>query len=68
MRASIGLVEGYNAPASGLTKSRVKRLQRKGILVVGGYADSPAQWRALARLGVDGVVTPSVREYSEWAR
>lgn len=68
VRASIGMVEGYNAPASGLTKSRVKRLQRKGILVVGGYADSPAQWRALDRLGVDGVVTPSVREYSEWAR
>jgi glycerophosphoryl diester phosphodiesterase len=67
VRASIGLVEGYNAPASSLTKSRVKRLQRKGILVVGGYADSPAQWRELARLGVDGVVTPSVREYDQWA-
>jgi glycerophosphoryl diester phosphodiesterase len=46
----------------------VKRLHRKGIVVVGGYADSPAQWRELALLGVDGVVTPSVREYSEWAR
>jgi glycerophosphoryl diester phosphodiesterase len=68
VRASIGLVEGYNAPASGLTKSRVKRLHRKGIAVVGGYADSPAHWRELSRLGVDGVVTPSVREYSEWAR
>lgn len=68
VRASLGMVEGYNAPASSLTRSRVKRLHRKGILVVGGYADSPAQWRALARLGVDGVVTPSVREYSEWAR
>lgn len=67
VRASLGRVEGYNAPASGLTKSRVKRLQRKGISVVGGYADSPAQWRELAKLGVDGVVTPSVREYSEWA-
>lgn len=68
VRSSIGLVEGYNAPAASLTKSRVKRLHRKGILVVGGYADSPAQWSALAELGVDGVVTPSVREYSEWAR
>lgn len=68
VRASLGLVEGYNAPASALTTSRVERLHRKGILVVGGYADSSAQWRALARLGVDGVVTPSVREYSEWAR
>lgn len=67
VRASFGRVEGYNAPASSLTKSRVKRLRRKGILVVGGYADSPAQWRELARLGVDGVVTPSVREFSEWA-
>jgi glycerophosphoryl diester phosphodiesterase len=68
VRASIGHVEGYNAPASSLTKSRVRRLHRKGILVVGGYADSPAQWRELSRLGVDGVVTPSVREYTEWAR
>lgn len=67
VRASIGMVEGYNVPASSLTKSRVKRLRRKGIVVVGGYADSPAQWRALAELGVDGVVTPSVREYREWA-
>ena len=31
VRASLGLVEGYNAPASSLTKSRVKRLHRKGI-------------------------------------
>jgi len=68
VRESIGLVEGYNAPASSLTKSRVRRLRREGIVVVGGYADSPAQWRELARLGVNGVVTPSVREYSEWAR
>lgn len=68
VRASIGQVEGYNVPASALTTSRVKRLRRKGVLVVGGYADSPAQWRRLARLGVDGVVVPSVRAYSEWAR
>ena len=68
VRSSIGRVEGYNAPASSLTKSRVKRLQRKGIVVVGGYADSATQWRALARLGVDGIVTPSVRRYALWAR
>lgn len=68
VRASIGRVEGYNVPASSLTKSRVERLRRKGVVVVGGYADSPAQWRALAKLGVDGVVTPSIRQYSEWAR
>ena len=67
VRASIGQVDGYNVPVSSLTKSRVKRLRRKGIVVVGGYADSPAQWRALAKLGVDGVVTPSVRGYREWA-
>jgi len=68
VRSSMGEVSGYNVPASGLTKTRVKRLHRKGIRVVGGYADSPAQWRSLARLGVDGVVTPSVREYQLWAR
>lgn len=67
VRASLGKVQGYNVPAASLTKSRVKRLHRKGVIVVGGYADSPAQWRALSRLGVDGVVTPSVREYSTWA-
>lgn len=68
VRSSIGQVEGYNAPASSLTRSRVRRLQRKGIVVVGGYADTPAQWSALAGLDVDGLVTPSVRRYSEWAR
>ncbi len=67
VRASIGKVEGYNVPADSLTKSRVKRLQRKGIVIVGGYADSPQQWGALSRLGVDGVVTPSVRQYGTWA-
>lgn len=67
VRASWGRVEGYNAPASSLTKSRVKWLHRKGMVVVGGYADSRAQWRELGRLGVDGVVTPSVRDYTEWA-
>jgi glycerophosphoryl diester phosphodiesterase len=68
VRASIGMVEGYNVPASALTRSRVKRLHRKGLIVVGGYADSPAQWKALSRLDVDGVVVPSVRAYAEWAR
>ncbi len=68
VRASIGKVEGYNAPAASLTQARVKRLHRKGIIVVGGYADSPAQWRTLAGLGVDGLVTPSVRDYYSWAR
>lgn len=68
VRSSIGQVEGYNAPASSLTKSRVRQLHRKGVVVVGGYADSPAQWRRLARLGIDGLVTPSVREYRDWAR
>lgn len=68
IRASLGEVAGYNAPASSLTRSRVKRLHRKGIIVVGGQAESSSQWRALARLGVDGVVTPSVRAYNQWAR
>lgn len=67
VRASIGKVEGYNVPATSLTKSRVERLHRKGVIVVGGYADSPAQWQALSRLDVDGIVTPSVREYATWA-
>lgn len=67
VRSSIGDVSGYNVPAASLTTSRVRRLQRKGIVVVGGYADSPAQWRTLATLGVDGVVTPSVRKYQLWA-
>jgi len=68
VRASIGRVEGYNVPAASLTKSWVKRLHRKGIIVVGGYADSPQQWGALSKLDVDGVVTPSVRQYATWAR
>lgn len=67
VRASIGEVDGYNVPAASLTKARVKRLQRKGIVVLGGYADSPQQWQALSRLDVDGVVTPSVRQYGTWA-
>lgn len=66
VRASIGRVEGYNVPASALTRSRVKRLHRKGLIVVGGYADSPSQWKALSKLDVDGVVTPSVRAYTQW--
>lgn len=68
VRASLGKVAGYNVPASSLTRSRVERLHRKGIVVVGRQADSPAQWRTLARLGVDGVVTPSVRNYLDWTR
>lgn len=68
VRGSVGEVAGYNVPAAGLTRSRVERLRRRGIGVVGGDADSPAQWRALARLGVDGVVTPSVRDYRRWVR
>lgn len=67
VRASLGQVQGYNVPAASLTKSRVKRLHRKGVIVVGGYADSPAQWGTLSNLGVDGIVTPSVREYGTWA-
>lgn len=67
VRGSIGQVEGYNVPAASLTRSRVRRLQRQGIVVVGGQADSPGQWQALSRLRVDGVVTPSVRRYQTWA-
>ena len=67
VRASIGKVDGYNVPADSLTRSRVKRLHRKGIIVVGGYADSETQWQSLTRLDVDGIVTPSVRDYSIWA-
>ena len=66
--ASLGEVSGYNVPASALTRSRVKRLHRKELLVVGGQADSPAQWARLARLEVDGVVATSVRKYRRWAR
>ncbi|CAA9384753.1 MAG: hypothetical protein AVDCRST_MAG60-1148 [uncultured Nocardioides sp.] len=65
--ASLGTVTGYNIPASSLTRSRVARLHRKGVVVVGGYADAPAQWRVLSRLDVDGLVTPSVRDYATWA-
>ncbi|QIK74559.1 glycerophosphodiester phosphodiesterase [Nocardioides piscis] len=68
VRASLGKVEGYNVPASSLTRNRVRRLQRKGIVVVGGQADSAGQWQTLARLEVDGVVTPSIRRYQDWAR
>ncbi len=68
VRASVGQVAGYNVPAASLTRTRVKRLHRKGIFVVGGYADSPAQWEALDRLDVDGLVTPSVRAYDTWAK
>lgn len=66
VKGSLGRVEGYNVPASALTRSRVKRLHRKGLVVVGGYADSQSQWRALSRLDVDGVVVPSVRAYRTW--
>lgn len=67
VRASLGTVTGYNIPASSLTRARVARLHRKGVVVVGGYADAPSQWRVLSRLDVDGLVTPSVRDYATWA-
>ncbi len=66
--STLGDVTGYNVPAASLTKARVKRLHRRKIVVVGGQANSPAQWRRLAKLGVDGVVTPSVRRYTSWER
>lgn len=68
VRASKGRVKGYNIPSSALTKSRVKSLHRKGIRVVGGYSDSSREWGRLSKLGVDGVVVPSVRAYTQWAR
>ncbi len=66
--STLGQVSGYNVPAASLTTARVKRLHRRGIVVLGGYANSPAQWRRLEKLKVDGVVTPSIRRYTSWQR
>lgn len=66
VRATRGMVGGYNVPAGALTRQRVQRLHRRGVVVLGGYAVGQAQWRRLQRVGVDGVVTPQVREYRDW--
>ena len=50
-------------PARLLTEQRVRRLHRQGDVVLGGYALTRTEWRTLARVGADGVVTPDVAAY-----
>lgn len=66
VRQTKGAVGGYNVPARLLTEQRVRRLHRQGDLVVGGYALTRAEWRTLAEVGADGVVTPDVTAYRAW--
>ncbi|WP_457205183.1 glycerophosphodiester phosphodiesterase [Nocardioides sp. P5_C9_2] len=66
VRQTKGQVGGYNVPARLLTEQRVRRLHRQGDLVVGGYALTRAEWRTLAHVGADGVVTPDVTAYRAW--
>jgi glycerophosphoryl diester phosphodiesterase len=66
VRRTRGQVGGYNVPARLLTEQRVRRLHRQGDVVLGGYALTRAEWRTLARVGADGVVTPDVAAYRAW--
>ena len=66
VRGTQDLVGGYNVPARLLTEQRVRRLHRRGAVVLGGYAVTRSEWRALARVGADGVVTPDVAAYRAW--
>ncbi len=66
VRQTSGLVGGYNVPARLLTEQRVRRLHRRGDVVLGGYALTRAEWRTLADVGADGVVTPDVAAYRAW--
>ena len=66
VRQTKGQVGGYNVPARLLTEQRVRRLHRQGDLVVGGYAVTRDEWRTLAHVGADGVVTPDVVAYRSW--
>jgi glycerophosphoryl diester phosphodiesterase len=66
VRQTKGLVGGYNVPARELTEQRVRRLQRRGVVVLGGYAQTRSEWRRLSRVGADGVVTTDVTGYRTW--
>ncbi|PVG82444.1 hypothetical protein DDE18_13350 [Nocardioides gansuensis] len=66
VRETRGKVGGYNVPADALTRTRVKRLRKHGITVVGGLSETPAEWQRLQRLGVDGVVVSKVDAYRSW--
>lgn len=67
VRASRGRVDGYNVPASGLTRDRVEELHRHGLSVIGGLGESGQRdWARFARVGVDGVVTDRVQAYRSW--
>ncbi|KRF37208.1 hypothetical protein ASG94_07635 [Nocardioides sp. Soil805] len=66
VRETRGRVGGYNVPARLLTEQRVRRLHRGGDVVLGGYALTRGEWRTLARVGADGVVTPDVVAYRAW--
>ena len=66
VRRTKGQVGGYNVPARLLTEQRVRRLHRRGDVVLGGYALTRGEWRTLARVGADGVVTPDVAAYRAW--
>jgi len=66
--SSIGEVGGYNVPASALTRSRVRWLHKKKLVVVGGLSEHPKDWARFAKVGVDGVVAKSIRKYRTWQR
>jgi glycerophosphoryl diester phosphodiesterase len=66
VRRTQDLVGGYNVPARLLTEQRVRRLHRRGAVVLGGYALTRGEWRTLSRVGADGVVTPDVAAYRAW--
>lgn len=63
---TLGTVDGYNVPASALTRARMRRLERRGLTVVGGDSSTTRAWERYQRVGVDGVVTSSVRAYRTW--
>ncbi|WP_162602419.1 glycerophosphodiester phosphodiesterase [Nocardioides daejeonensis] len=46
-----------HVPARVLTRSRVTRLHRDGLTVIGRVTNDPRQWRRLRRIGADGLVT-----------
>lgn len=68
VRQNRGVVGGFNVPARLLSERRVRRLHRQGAVVLGGYALTRPEWRTLARVGADGVVTPDVAAYRSWLR
>jgi glycerophosphoryl diester phosphodiesterase len=66
VRQTKGTVGGYNVPARLLSEQRVRRLHRRGAVVLGGYALTRPEWRTLQQVGADGVVTPDVAAYRSW--